>query len=180
MNDRDYPGALWWKFDFHTHTPASDDFTLKNEVTPELWLRRFMEEGIDCVAITDHNGGGWIDRLKTTLDDLEHSKPPWYRPLYLFPGVEISTSNDAHMLAIFGCEKTASDIDGLLGAVGYPSSERGTTNALTEASITEVVNKIVDRGGIPIPAHASDPKGIFDLPPQTLEKVLQSKNIVIV
>jgi len=21
-----YPGARWWKFDFHTHTPASKDY----------------------------------------------------------------------------------------------------------------------------------------------------------
>ena len=21
-----YPGARWWKFDFHTHTPASEDY----------------------------------------------------------------------------------------------------------------------------------------------------------
>jgi hypothetical protein len=23
--DWPYPGARWWKFDFHTHTPASQD-----------------------------------------------------------------------------------------------------------------------------------------------------------
>ena len=40
MNERQFPGALWWKFDFHTHTPASADF--KNQVTPEFWLKAFM------------------------------------------------------------------------------------------------------------------------------------------
>ena len=177
MKERNFPGARWRKFDFHTHTPASNDFAKKEDFEPEDWLKAFMDEEIDCVAITDHNGGGWIDRLKSKLDELEHSKPTWYRPLYLFPGVEISTSNDAHILAIFGREKIEGDIDGLLGAVGFPSSERGTTNAITDASITQVINKIVERGGIPIPAHASDPKGIFELPPRTLEKVLENKNI---
>ena len=177
MNNRDFPGARWWKFDFHTHTPASNDFAIKNEITPELWLRKFMEEGIDCVAITDHNGGGWIDRLKTELEELKQNKPSWYRPLYLFPGVEISTSNDAHILAIFGCEKSQSDIDGLLAVVRYPSNERGTTNALTDAAITEVVDEIARQGGIPIPAHASNPKGLFDVPPQTLAQVLDNENI---
>ena len=176
MKDRDFPGARWWKFDFHTHTPASDDFANKNGVTPESWLKKFMDEGIDCVAITDHNGGGWIDRLKTELEELKQNKPPWYRPLYLFPGVEIS-AGDAHILAIFGCEKTESDIDALLGAVGYPSSARGTTNAITKASITEVIDEIADQDGIPIPAHASDPKGIFKLPSQTLQKVLGNERI---
>ena len=26
MNERQFAGARWWKFDFHTHTPASADF----------------------------------------------------------------------------------------------------------------------------------------------------------
>ena len=113
MSHRDFPGAKWWKFDFHAHTPASDDFLrgctkqVKDQVTPEYWLRKFMEEGIDCVAITDHNSGGWIDRLQHTLQELDAAevKPDWYRPLYLFPGVEISVQGGVHILAIFGPEK---------------------------------------------------------------------------
>ena len=177
MNDRDYPGARWWKFDFHTHTPASDDFAMKNEVTPESWLKKFMEEGIDCVAITDHNSGGWIDVLKQALAEIGESQPNWYRPLYLFPSVEISASGDAHMLAIFGCDNTESDIDGLLGAVGYPTISKGTTDTVTTKPVTEVVNEIAEQGGIPIPAHANGPKGIFGIPPQTLEIVLENENI---
>ena len=26
MNELQFPGARWWKFDFHTHTPKSMDF----------------------------------------------------------------------------------------------------------------------------------------------------------
>lgn len=40
----DWNGARWWKFDFHTHTPASDDYgkgpqqaQLKLR-TPKEWL----------------------------------------------------------------------------------------------------------------------------------------------
>ena len=25
-NEWNFPGSKWWKFDFHTHTPASDDY----------------------------------------------------------------------------------------------------------------------------------------------------------
>ena len=66
-----YPGSRWWKFDFHTHTPASFDTsawqkTLGTEdaVTPEKWLLKFMSAEIDCVVISDHNSGEWIDKLK--------------------------------------------------------------------------------------------------------------------
>ena len=120
MDVYQFAGARWWKFDFHTHTPASD-FKEEN-ITPECWLKAFMQKGIDCVAITDHNSGAWINPLKQKLKELEESKPIWYHPLHLFPGVEISVSGNVHILAIFGPDKDASCVDQLLGAVDY----RGT------------------------------------------------------
>ena len=173
MNERQFPGAWWWKFDFHTHTPASD---FQGTVTPESWLKAFMDQEIDCVAITDHNSGGWIDDLKQKLAELEESKPNWYRPLCLFPGVEISVQGDVHILAIFGSNKGESHIDQLLGAVGY-SGTKGESDAVTDKSITEVVDEITERGGISIPAHADKKKGVFQLQGSTLERVLENKSI---
>ena len=173
MNERQFAGARWWKFDFHTHTPASD---FQGTVTSESWLKAFMDQEIDCVAITDHNSGDWIDDLKQKLAKLKENKPDWYRPLYLFPGVEISTHSNVHILAIFGCDKNKGDIDGLLGAVGYPLEAKGSSNAVTSKSITEVVDEITERGGISIPAHADKKKGVFQLQGPTLERVLENKN----
>ena len=72
-----FPGARWWKFDFHTHTPASFDTHAwqqakgeRSEVTPEKWLLKFMAAEIDCVAITDHNSGAWIDSLKASYQQM--------------------------------------------------------------------------------------------------------------
>ena len=174
MNEQQFPGARWWKFDFHTHTPASADF--KNQVTPEFWLKAFMEEEIDCVAITDHNSGGWIDDLKQTLAELEESKPNWYRPLYLFPGVEISANGGVHILAIFGCDKSKGDIDGVLRAVGY-SGTKGGSDAVTSKSITDIVDAITEQDGIPIPAHVDKKKGLFQLQGLTREQAWENTNI---
>ena len=186
MNQWKFPGARWWKFDFHAHTPASEDFMrgcnsqTKDKVTPEYWLRQFMEKGIDCVAITDHNSGGGIDDLRLTLHTLEQEPPDWYRPLYLFPGVEISAQGGVHILAIFGHDKNKSDIDQLLGAVGYHGT-RGRSDAVTTKSITDVVDEITRRDGIAIPAHVDKEKGLFQLQVltqgSTLEQVLDNKNI---
>jgi len=102
-----YPGARWWKFDFHAHTPASLDtrawqqaIGTDQEVTPERWLSQFMAAGIDCVAITDHNTGAWIDRLKQAYQRMEQVDAPGFRPLVLFPGVEISVQGGFHLLAL--------------------------------------------------------------------------------
>lgn len=183
MNEWNYPGARWWKFDFHTHTPASDDFMQgvsqekKNKVTPEYWLKKFMEKGIDCVAITDHNSGLWIDKLKDELQKLQTQRPQWYRPIHLFPGVEISATEGIHVLAIFDPKKNTSDLDTFLGAVGY-SEKKGKSDCATTKSLTDVINQIVKAGGIPIPAYADQKKGLFKaMKGSPLEQVLNTSHI---
>ncbi len=160
MNGRVYPGARWWSFDFHTHTPASQDFKDKR-VTPHHWLQYFMEKRIDCVAITDHNSGEWIDKLKEALEELKEceKKPPYFHPLVLFPGVEISVHSGIHMLGIFDPTKGTSDIDLLLGAVGYKKIKGG--DGETTKTISDVSKIIVEHGGLPIPAHADKEKGLL-------------------
>ena len=146
---------------------------MKAQVPPEFWLRKFMEKKIDCVAVTDHNSGEWIDKLKAKLKELEQEKPDWHLPLHLFPGVEISVSGGVHILAIFDPEKSGSDIERLLGAVGYDESCKETKN-----SVTEVIDVIAKQGGIAIPAHADEGKGLFKSP--SLRQALENKNIYAV
>ncbi len=162
-----YPGARWWKFDLHTHTPASvdgrgSDSASSVPVTPRDWLLRFMRAEVDCVAVTDHNSGAWIDKLKAALVEMEEEDHPSFRPLHLFPGVELSVNGGFHLLAIFGPETTTSDIDSLLGSVKYDGT-KGDSDGVTRKSAVEVVESIVSAGGIPIPAHASRRKGLLRL-----------------
>ena len=135
-------GARFWKFDLHTHTPASIDYgkgqnqaELKN-TTPKDWLLDYMRARIDCVAVTDHNSGEWINPLKNALQELESEQHPDFRKLYLFPGVEISVQGGIHLLAIFDPDKTTSDIDRLLGAVQY-QGRKGDSDAVTTKSFEE-------------------------------------------
>ncbi len=176
MNQLNYPGAKWWKFDFHTHTPASFDFKdfKDKSVTPQQWLQHFIDQGIHCVAITDHNTGAWIDKLKAELKHLEQNKNK--PPLYLFPGVEISVNGGVHVLAIFDPSKTKSDIDSLLGAVDY-QGEKGNSNTETKESFVKVVKIIEEQGGIAIPAHVDRDKGLFQLKGPTLQQALNSPYI---
>ena len=84
-------GARWYKFDFHSHSPASGDYgkgpnqTTLAQRKPREWMLDYMRAGIDCVAVTDHNTGGWIDELKKALEQLrtETIKDPDYRALWV-------------------------------------------------------------------------------------------------
>lgn len=183
MASWNWKGASWWKFDFHAHTPASDDYgkgptqsQLKNR-TPREWILDYMRAGIDCVAITDHNTGAWIDKLMAAFRQLHEEQPEGYRPIYLFPGVEISVHGGVHVLAIFGPDTTSEDISALLGAVDFQGT-KGCSDGVTTKSFVEVVRKIKEAGGIAIPAHVDRPSGLFsEITGTTLAQILDSNDI---
>ena len=167
-----YPGSRWWKFDFHTHTPESAD-TLSwqraigtaDEVTPKGWLLHYMAAEIDCVAITDHNSGAWVDQLKVTYAQMKVQNVEGFRELHLFPGVEISVQGGFHLLAILDPSATTSDIDSLLGAVDYAGT-KGDSDGETRKGPAEVVEAVL-RVGVAVPAHADGPKGLLEVEPGT-------------
>ena len=168
-----YPGARWWKFDFHTHTPASSDYgkgpnqkSLKS-ITPRDWLLGFMRAAVDCVAVTDHNSGEWIDHLQSAYNDLKQEGPPDYRPLFLFPGVEITANGGIHVLAILDIDKGSADVATLLGSVEY-DGDRGRNDRAAKMATIRVVERIAAAGGIPILAHVDKPSGAWQLPGNTL------------
>lgn len=159
-----YPGSRWWKFDFHTHTPASrDTYWAKNNIDmlPEEWLLKHMVAEIDCVAVTDHNSGAWIDKLKDAYAHMKEqadagSAPEGFRELTIFPGVEISVSGGFHLLAIFDPDATTRTITDLLAAVRYRGTD-GDSDGVTQEGPEIVVQAVLDAKGIPIPAHADRP-----------------------
>ena len=167
-----WAGARWWTFDVHTHTPASYDYrggsdqAAPRAVEPRDWLLDYMRAGIDCVAVTDHNTGAWVDPLRHALEALDKEQPEGYRPLTLFPGVEITVNGGVHLLAVLPTHATSHDISRLLGAVGYPfgagaGDDQARQTGQTGQAFAEVARQIVDAGGIAIPAHVDGPSGLF-------------------
>ncbi len=179
-----YPGSRWWKFDFHTHTPASNDtpwhrlIGKEGALTPEAWLLEYMAAEIDCVAVTDHNSGAWIDQLKAAYAAMQANPPTEFRELHLFPGVEISVNGGFHLLAVFDTQTTTSDIDTLLGAVRYQDT-KGDSDGVTREAAPEVIQAIVAAGGLPIPAHADCAKGLLQLEAERGVKSKLDANTVV-
>ena len=178
-----YPGARWWKFDLHTHTPASLDYgrgptqSSVREVSPRDWLLDYMRADVDCVAVTDHNSGEWIERLKTALDVLQAEAHSDYRPLHLFPGVEITANGGTHVLAVLHPDKGARDVATLLGAAGY-AGQPGTSDVAANKAPIEVVEAILDAGAIPILAHVDGPSGAWELPGNTLATLFDVEGLL--
>ncbi|MRT32263.1 TrlF family AAA-like ATPase [Herbaspirillum sp. CAH-3] len=183
-----YPGARWWKFDFHTHTPASKDTSAwqaaigtPDELTPQKWLLKYMAAGIDCVAVTDHNTGEWIDSLKAAYAEMKQeadagSPRAGFRELHLFPGVEISVQGGFHLLAIFDPSATSQTISDLLARVDYEGT-RGDSDGVTREGAARVVERVLAADGLAIPAHVDSDKGLLQVEPGTRKCLIDTNTV---
>ena len=138
-----------------------------------------MGAGIDCVAVTDHNSGEWIDRLKAALAELAAEPCSGFRPLWLFPGVDITANGGTHILAIMDPAKSSADVGSLLDSVGFHGT-RGASDTTADRSVIDVIEAIDRRGGIAVPAHADGKRGLWGLSGNTLETLLRSDKIFAV
>lgn len=79
-----------FKADFHVHTCLSPCASL--EMSPLKIARRAVEMGLDIVAVCDHNSA---ENAEAVL------KAGQNEGLAVFPGIEITTSEEIHLLGIF-------------------------------------------------------------------------------
>ncbi len=179
-----FVGAKWWKFDFHTHTPASSDYgkgreqALLRQIEPREWLLNHMRAGIDCIGVTDHNSTKWIGELQSALVALERDSPDDFRPLTLFPGVEITVNGGVHLLALFEPGTPPERVQSLLGEVRYRGIA-GESSEAAEGSIFDAVSAAARCDALPILAHVDEEKGAFhELSGNTLGPLLDLHDLV--
>tara|TARA_R110001592_G_scaffold280193_2_gene547562 strand:- start:489 stop:3209 length:2721 start_codon:yes stop_codon:yes gene_type:complete len=154
-------GSRWYKFDFHTHTPASSDHRNPNETEID-WLKSLMQAEVDCVALTDHVSGAWVNRIKSAYAGVNSEE--WFRPLHIFPGTEITVStgqNRIHILAIFDPVTDEATITAVLGQCGIVQGQGDAEITCADKSVDEVIGIVHRANGIAIPAHIDGPKGLL-------------------
>lgn len=136
-------------------------------------VKRFVEEKLSVVAVTDHNAIGtlWPDAgSKTGVMDLK--APMWYeiiddeaekinakagrKVITILPGAEISCTG-VHILAVFPPHDPRRAIHfvicDLLEEVGFSIKEWGRNPKVGKRSIIDAVDLIRQKGGLSIIAH---------------------------
>ncbi len=85
-----------WTLDLHIHTVLSPcgDYAM----TPPRVLKRALELGIDALAITDHNTS------ENVIPFIKKGKELGVR---VFPGMELQTIEDVHLVCIFSTSEEA-------------------------------------------------------------------------
>jgi hypothetical protein len=146
------PGLQFFKLDLHTHTPASKCYLHKDQTADQI-VQAALEQGLDAIAITDHNTAEWIDQMNGAADET---------PLVIFPGVEISMSEGFHLVALFDPSADQKHVESFLGAINIKPEDHGKQEALcTKFTTYEVIKIIHEHNGLAILAHIDAPKGAF-------------------
>ena len=71
-------------YDFHTHTSLSD-----GALSPMELIRRALDQDYQAIALTDHAGLGYLDRvIAETAGDCALARAHW--PILAIPGVELT------------------------------------------------------------------------------------------
>jgi len=125
-------GLRFRKFDLQVHTPASKCFS-GAQVTPEQIVGEAIKKGLAGIAITDHNTGEWVDKIK---------KAAQQQPLVVFPGVEIhvpSGQRGIHVLAILDVDKTTKHVTELCGALRI---KEVNGELISELGLTDVIDTV--------------------------------------
>jgi len=167
-------GLRYYKIDLHVHTPGSHDYDDRT-IKADAIIKKALDQGLDAIAVTDHNTGEFIDAIKKAA----------IGRLIVFPGVEISVAGgkegNLHIIGLFDSSATTKHIENLLGAIGINSDKYGTEEAFSPKSIFEVIAEIHKRGGLPILAHANSSHGALnDIKGNPRTELIQDENVAAV
>lgn len=147
-------GLRWAKVDFHVHTPGSADYEDKTIAAKDI-VSRAKELQLDVIAVTDHNTGDWVDKVKLAAKG---------SGVTVFPGVEITVmggKQNIHMIALFDPSRGTGAVNDLLAQLKLTEAKRGNTKFLAEGDLNQVIAKIAENGALPILAHSDSDSGLL-------------------
>jgi len=144
------PGARFYKSDLHIHTPESKCWKGRKGKQELIDVFKKLEkEGIEVIAVTDHNTARSVDEAKRLGKQYG---------IQVFPGVEVST-REGHVLAVFDPLRSETEIENWLAIMGFVGDKLGDLNSMAEdqdgtaLGIEKVFSLIDNNGGVAIAPH---------------------------
>ena len=149
--------------DLHIHTCLSPCGDL--DMTPTKIVRQALEKNLEMIAVTDHNSAENTSAVIAAARDTD---------LFVVPGIEITTSEEAHIVALFDAVESAlsmqahiyqklqpgdndADVFGIQVVANEFDEVEEINNRLligaTSLSVARIVKEIHNREGLAIAAH---------------------------
>ncbi|GAB4532803.1 MAG: PHP domain-containing protein [Anaerolineae bacterium] len=153
--------------ELHVHTVVSPCAAV--EMIPPLIVQKALEKGIDLIAVTDHNSSANVEAVQ---------KAAAGTGLTVLPGMELQTREEVHLLCLFDTlaqlktwqavvDERLPPLENNIEYFGeqFVVDETGefvrreTQLLVTSAdlSLQEAVERVLDLGGMAIPAHVNRP-----------------------
>ncbi|MGD9375482.1 MAG: transcriptional regulator, partial [Anaerolineae bacterium] len=167
----------WYKMDLHLHTPASADWQDPGVTYLDL-LHKAEMQGLDIIAVTDHNTVAGCAALQSEieqlnlLEELKRIQPEEKRRLdeyrrignkiLVLPGFEFTATLGFHVLGIFPPEISIRALEHLLLELNVPTGklDEGATEVGATADVLTAYRVIDEAGGLAIAAHANSSHGV--------------------
>ncbi|QYM76466.1 TrlF family AAA-like ATPase [Leucobacter luti] len=176
-------GAKWWSLDIHAHSPKSFDYgglegDESTEPAPsfEEWVRSYIDAGVDGIVVADHNSHEGIDAARQALESLRAADPD-LPSFVIFPGVELTLSGGYHALAIFDHESEAEIVLETLALCKFTGT-RGRSDHVANLTANAAAEVVHNKGGLFIPAHIDQARGVLLLDSRELKALSESPHII--
>jgi ABC-type cobalamin/Fe3+-siderophores transport system ATPase subunit len=137
-------GARFYRADLHIHSYGGSHDVKDTTMTPEAIVDTAIAEGLNIIAITDHNE---IRNVEPAI------KAASGKSLLVIPGVELSTSQ-GHLLCYFEHLDTLTKFFGRINIV-----DKNTSTSRCQEAILECLNVVKSLNGFCILAHVDAGSG---------------------
>jgi hypothetical protein len=167
----------WYRMDLHLHTPASADWQEPDVSYLDL-LRATEMQGLDIIAITDHNTVGGCAAIQADIEELgllerlgriqpdELRRLEEYRrvgnKILVLPGFEFTATLGFHVLGVFPPDTSIRMLEHLLLELNVPADrlDEGATEVGATVDVLTAYRLIDEAGGLAIAAHANSTNGV--------------------
>jgi len=172
-------GARFLKCDLHMHTPSDrtnwrgprmGDTPEERQAAADAYIRRCYEEGLELIAITDHNFFS-KDFIPTLQESAARLAPSPARQLTILPGFEIQADvgKGMHVICIFDADADVNQIDHILTECGIGAERTAPMGMALNSTkrLPEIIDVVQKRAagrcmGIVTCPHCQAHSGIFD------------------
>ncbi|NDL60835.1 AAA family ATPase [Phytoactinopolyspora sp. XMNu-373] len=141
-------------------------------------MQAYVAAGVDGIVVTDHNSHDGIEPARQALEDLLRVDP-YMRPFVIFPGVELTVTGGIHILGVFdpGCD--AEIVNQALAVCRYTGT-RGESDETANMTVIDAAAELVALGGLCIPAHADQARGVFGMDQRELTALATLPHVLAV
>jgi len=116
----------------------------------EAIVSKCIDLGVEVIAVTDHNSISSVERFRTVGEQ---------RDVIVFPGFELTSSENVHVLCIYERSTNHVTLERFLGEFGIHNPKPSSVPC--NATFVDILDRVRSQGGVTIAAHVTQSNGLL-------------------